>query len=247
MTGIYLIGGGGGGATPNETYGRFVQAANGKIALVIVGNDADASAELDEYRVLLAGPGAASQDSIDICIGPEQPLTYEKLAAHSPAGVFVCGGMTPLYQEALCLDSSWLNYLHEAGIPYAGVSAGAAVASRQAIVGGWKVERAGKMTQMVFPGAGEGCEFLDVRAGLGLVPFSVDVHASQWGTLTRLLHAVDTGRVEDGWGIDEDTMLEVVSGRLTVYGVGQAYHVNRTVDGTLEVSIVQSGYSERIE
>jgi cyanophycinase len=247
MIGIYLIGGGGGGARPNETYGRFVQAANGRIALVIVGNDADASAELDGYRVLLAGLGAASQDSIDICIGPEQPLTYEKLAAHSPAGVFVCGGMTPLYQEALCLDSSWLNYLHEAGIPYAGVSAGAAVASRQAIVGGWKVERAGKMTQMVFPGAGEGREFLDVRAGLGLVPFSVDVHASQWGTLTRLLHAVDTGRVEDGWGIDEDTMLEVVSGRLTVYGVGQAYRVNRTADGTLEVSIVHSGYSERIE
>lgn len=37
-----------------------------------------------------------------------------------------------------------------------------------------------------------------MRPGLGLVPFAVDVHASQHGTPTRLMHAIDAGLVQEG-------------------------------------------------
>ena len=47
----------------------------------------------------------------------------------------------------------------------------------------------------------------DRPPGLGLVPFAVDVHATQWGTLTRLVHAVDAGLVAEGWAVDNGTVL----------------------------------------
>jgi hypothetical protein len=47
------------------------------------------------------------------------------------------------------------------------------------------------------------------RDGLGLGPFTVDVHAAQWGTLPRLIAAVDSGAVEHGVAIDENTAVNV--------------------------------------
>ena len=76
-----------------------------------------------------------------------------------------------------------------------------------------------------------------VRPGLGLVPFTVDVHASQMGTLTRLIHAVELGLIPEGWAIDENTML-VVDGRThQIYGAGHGYHVQRSPDGGVSVTI----------
>ena len=76
-----------------------------------------------------------------------------------------------------------------------------------------------------------------VRPGLGLVPFTVDVHASQMGTLTRLIHAVELGLVPEGWAIDENTML-VVNGRShQIVGQGHGYHVQRIGDSGVTVSI----------
>ena len=57
--------------------------------------------------------------------------------------------------------------------------------------------------------AGEDLDLVQPRPGLGLVPFAVDVHATQWGTLTRLIHAVALGLVAEGVAIDEGTCLEV--------------------------------------
>jgi cyanophycinase-like exopeptidase len=51
------------------------------------------------------------------------------------------------------------------------------------------------------------------------------VHASQFGTLSRLAHAVDLGMVAEGWGIDEDTVLEVSPDALRVYGKGHVYRI----------------------
>ena len=67
------------------------------------------------------------------------------------------------------------------------------------------------------------------------MPFAVDVHGSQWGTLTRVIHAIEQGLVTTGWAIDEDTMLHVTSDCISVSGLGQAYHVQRTHAGTFQV------------
>ena len=130
--------------------------------------------------------------------------------------------------------------LQKAGIPYGGTSAGAAIAANQAILGGWQTHRAGKTRPILLSGASEGLDPLTVRAGLGLVPFAVDVHASQWGTVSRLLQAVDTGLVSTGWAIDENTVLQVENDTVSVYGQGQAYRVWRSSgDGPICINIYQ--------
>jgi cyanophycinase len=170
-------------------------------------------------------------------VTPGQPLTAARCAELRPRGIFVCGGATPFYHRALAEEQGWLTYLREAGMPYGGTSAGAAIAAERAILGGWQVADGERRRGILFAGAGEGLELLTVERGLGLAPFAVDVHASQWGTLLRLIHAVDRGLVPEGWAIDENTLLEVESGQLAVYGRGQAYHVRRSEGGGVTVTI----------
>jgi cyanophycinase len=96
------------------------------------------------------------------------------------------------------------------------------VAAEHAVVGGWRTAAG----QAVCPeDAGEDLDAVTVRPGLGLVPFAVDVHAAQWGTLGRLVHAVHEGLVPEGWALDEGALL--LDGE--VHGTGAAWHV--TGDG----------------
>jgi cyanophycinase len=113
------------------------------------------------------------------------------------AGVYVAGGLTPAYRDALVDNGTdWLAAAGAAGLPYAGFSAGASVAAEHALVGGWRANHGGTEIAVCDQDFGEDLDALTVRPGLGLVPFLVDVHAAQWGTLNRLVHAVlgRTGR-----------------------------------------------------
>jgi cyanophycinase len=120
-------------------------------------------------------------------------------------------------------------------VPYAGFSAGAAVAPHSAIVGGWRLGEFAVCSD----DASEDLDQVEPRPGLGLVPFAVDVHASQWGTLTRLVHAVAAGLVGEGWAIDEHTCLAPdAGGEIAVHGLGGAYHVTRDgTDGAVSVRV----------
>ena len=60
-----------------------------------------------------------------------------------------------------------------------GFSAGAMVAPARAIVGGYRI----RGTEVCPVEWSEGLEEVEIRDGLGLVPFAVDVHAAQAGTL----------------------------------------------------------------
>ena len=106
------------------------------------------------------------------------------------------------------------------------------MASARAIVGGWRLGEQAVCAEE----AGEDLDQLEVRDGLGLVPFAVDVHATQWGTLTRLVHAVVRGLVPEGWAIDEGTVLIVDDGRMRVEGLGGAYRAAQQ-DGEVVVSV----------
>ena len=235
----------GGGGTPDalaDTLGRFVAAARERSdGPILVVAHAEAASDLDEYREMLAAAGGARRSLTPVVVARDRPLTRPQLAARQPVGIFVCGGATPQYHEALCVETSWLDYARAAAIPYGGTSAGAAIAAERAIVGGWRRDRGGVDAAIIYQGASEGLDPVTVRAGLGLIAGSVEIHASQWGTLPRLLHAVDARQSAAGWAIDEDTMLEVAADRIGVWGLGQVYRVERRGDGTLAVAIYPAG------
>ena len=69
-----------------------------------------------------------------------------------------------------------------------------------------------------------------MREGIGLAPFAVDVHATQWGTVTRALNAVERGLYEEVLAIDEHCCVEVRDGEIgAVHGGNVAYRVRAGV------------------
>jgi cyanophycinase len=211
MAAAFLIGGGREDAQVRASHEPFVAACGGGPIVAFALEDP----ERWENALRLAGASDVR------CVAA--PPAADDLGG--AAGVFVGGGWTPGYQEAL---AGW----RPPDLPYAGFSAGAAVASARAIVGGWRLgERA-----ICAEEAGEDLDQLEVRDGLGLVPFAVDVHATQWGTLTRLVHAVGACLVDEGWAIDEGTVLVVEDDAARVEGLGGAYRVARH-DGQVVVSV----------
>jgi cyanophycinase len=200
----------------------FVRACRGgPIAVVML----DEGEGVDEARWLDSLLEAGATTLTAVIIGEDEPPEPGALLGF--AGVFVSGGLTPLYRELLVeLYPDWIPEGLDDGAVYGGFSGGAAIAAQRALVGGWQVERGDLQVQVCPEEASEDLELVTVLRGLGVVPFTVDVHASQWGTLPRLLHAVARGEVPDGVAIDEHTCVEVRdSGELVVHGLGTAYRV----------------------
>lgn len=245
MIPVFLIGGGWRAETFSQTYGRFLEAAtrNAKRRIaIVVAEETGSNAEEQflRFRGAFAAVGLNPADAAGLIVSADEPLTAEKLIAAQPTGIFVCGGLTPTYYDALCRrDKSWLDYLSENKIPYCGFSAGASVAAERAIIGGWRRKINNRIVEAANENAGEDLDFLDVRAGLGLVPFAIDVHATQWGTLSRFIHAIDANLISRGWAIDENTMLEIIEGEGKIYGAGNAYCVRRQ-SGKITVDIFQA-------
>lgn len=232
MIPVFLIGGGWRAETFPHTYGRFLEAAtqNAERRIAIVTAEepgADARDQFLRFRGAFEAVGLNSSGAISLIVSADNPLTAEKLNGAQPSGIFVCGGLTPAYHAALCIDRAWLDYLFENEVPYCGFSAGASIAAEYAIIGGWRRQINNQIVEIVNENAGEDLNFLDIRRGLGLVPFSIDVHASQWGTLSRLVHAVDAKLAHEGWAIDENTLLEIRENEICICGAGNAYYVRR--------------------
>jgi cyanophycinase len=241
-TKIFLHGGGNRDESREATFGRFAAACirqpADKLALVMAeGEETAVPKYIAAYSELFTAVGVPQEQIIPLVVTAKKPLTYEMVAQVAPSGLFLCGGVTPLYHQAVAANPGWLTYLQETHIPFGGTSAGAAIAAETAVLGGWKATRQAQSREILFVGAGEGLEQLTVRPGLGLMPFAVDVHASQMGTLTRLIHAVELGLVPEGWAIDENTML-VWNGRTSqIFGEGHCYHVQRSREGGVTVTI----------
>ncbi len=77
----------------------------------------------------------------------------------------------------------------------------------------------------------EDLDEIEVREGLGLVDFVVDVHAAQWGTLPRLIEAVTQGNAEYGLAIDENTAVATAGVYADVRGLGRVHLVQATAGG----------------
>ncbi len=146
---------------------------------------------------------------------------------HGIDALVVCGGVTPVYNRVFAPHAERVRALVQDGVPFAGFSAGAAIAPAAALVGGWR--RGG--VPVLDPDAAEDLDELTVQEGLGLVPFAVDVHAAQWGTLARMITAVEQGLVTRGAAIDERTALVIDDDAMRVEGHGNVWWVEPGDEG----------------
>ncbi|WP_320671408.1 Type 1 glutamine amidotransferase-like domain-containing protein [Patulibacter defluvii] len=230
----FLIGGGRDPEGVAASHAPFAAAAGGPDATVVAYLlDEGAETDPDRWRVALTGAGAGAVRTV--VLSPSRPPAAADLDGAS--GVFVAGGETPGYQQRFAVADGWVAALRERGLPYAGFSAGAAIAATAAIVGGW---RDGAVA-VCDPDVGEGLEPLTVRPGLGLLPGAVDVHCAQWGTLPRLLAALRRRPGTVGWGIDEHTTLERDGDRVRVHGLGAVHRATAAADGRATVAALTAG------
>jgi cyanophycinase len=229
----FLIGGGREEDAVLAAHRPFVSALrdSGPVACLVLdeGPDTDPARWEGNLR------GAGAPDVRVVVVSGDRPATADDVAGCS--GVYVAGGLTPGYQEVLAGDLGWLPR----DVPYAGFSAGAAIAGRRAVVGGWRAVVGGVEVAVVDDGAGEDLDPVTVRDGLGVVDVLIDVHAAQWGTLGRLCHAVLAEGAE-GWAVDEGTALECVDGDpVAVHGAGAAAQVLPGDDGGVAVRFFAAG------
>jgi cyanophycinase len=236
---ITLIGGGWEPRGQIECLQPFVTAATARaggkpprIPFIWV-DEGDGTMWSDRWMALVADVGPV--DSVDVAVPIGATLDVDRIDGAD--GLFVCGGLTPAYAEALAPAAAPLRRLVvDEDLPYAGSSAGAAVASRIAVVGGYLDGE-----RVVCPSdAAEDLDQVTVVPGLGLVDEMVDVHASAWGTLPRLAAAMSMApEVDAGLGLDEDTAWLVTADGTRVLGRNAVHRLERDTLG-LRWSVVSA-------
>ncbi|WP_240665977.1 Type 1 glutamine amidotransferase-like domain-containing protein [Agromyces sp. LHK192] len=229
---VHLMGGG--WDAGGEVYGPFVAEAAARaagasgrdtdasgraiprVAVVVVrADDPDALAE--RFVADLRSGGEVSAHVTAVRHGEPIPRT----AFADVDGVMVGGGSIPAYRDALEEHFGELRRLVADGVPYLGYSAGSAVAAEQAIIGGYRIGGVDVAPEPVSQGLDE----VQLAPGIGLVDIAIDVHAAQWGALSRVVAAVEAGLIAGGLAIDERTVLVVGDGGLVVAGRGSVWRV----------------------
>ncbi|SNS75437.1 cyanophycinase [Geodermatophilus pulveris] len=218
MPSVHLIGGGWDPSAAAAVYGPFLEAAGtAPVVATLVVDEGDGGAQAARWAGALRRTATCEPVPVLVPLGGRLDVA----ALGDADAVLVCGGLTPAYAAALAPAAGELRAWLAAGDrPYGGFPAGAAVAAGRALVGGW---RSGGVP--VCPeDAAEDLHEVAVVEGLGLAPWTVDVHCAQWGTLPRLLTAVaGAGR---GLALDEDTAVHLDGDGARVAGRGTAWLVD---------------------
>ena len=240
---MHLVGGGRDLAATATVYGTFLAEAGQRagavgravprIGVVLVADGDDLAGGVDWFRQALAGCGpaevvaATAESTGDLCLDDaSRPVAgwWSDLD-----GLLVGGGLTPAYHRALQPHSVAIRVAVTDGLPYAGFSAGAMIAPRRALLGGWRLGS----TAVTHEDNAEDLDQVTLVDGLGLISSTVEVHTSQWGTLSRLVAAVGAGEATSGIAVDENTVVivdpatdspaKVGGASVTVLGTGQAW------------------------
>jgi len=227
---VYLIGGGWSDEYAPAMFGPFLaecaQRAGRsapRVRLVVMGTDPESLEYHERYVATLALVGEHELLVTRVPFGETCPAdTLEDID-----GLLVGGGPTPEYHRALAPLYPRIRDLVTGGLPYAGFSAGAALAATTAIIGGWRVDDVAVCPEETNEDLGP----VTVVPGIGLVEGAIDVHAAQWGTLSRLVAAVDAQLVKGGVAIDECTTLMTDGPHRTVAGAGRVWRVQPGADG----------------
>lgn len=236
---VFLLGGGRDAARCGDLLRPFVGEARDRagdrppVIAVLLVLEAGDDTSIARFAAVLEAAGATAAEIRVTAVVEGDVFAPSVLDADA---LFIGGGLTPAYLKAVERIRDAVTDRVRDGMPYAGFSAGSAIAAGPALVGGYRVGG----VEVVSEDAGEELDEVDVRRGLGLLDFAVDVHAAQWGTLSRLVAAVDGGLVADGVAIDEHTALVVSAGSApTVRGSGQVWRVESAASG-VQVQIIRA-------
>lgn len=234
---VYLIGGGWSDEYAPAVFGPFLAEcgqragrSSPRVRLVVMGTDSESLEYHQRYVATLALAGEHELLVARVPFG--ETCSAETLEGID--GLLVGGGPTPEYHQALSPLYPRIKDLVTGGLPYAGFSAGAALAATTAIIGGWRVNDVAVCPEETNEDLGP----VTVAPGIGLVEGAVDVHAAQWGTLGRLVAAVDAQLVKGGVAIDECTMLMMDGPHRTVVGAGQVWQAWPAADGVGVTALV---------
>jgi len=231
---VHLVGGGWAPENFEAVFGQFVAEATARgvaagrteprIAVIAV-RDGDASEHAAQLGAALAAGGPIE--------AKVTALAHDELAelihVADVDGIVIGGGLTPAYLTAITPIAGEIRRQVSAGIPYLGFSAGAAIAAERALIGGWRIGGVEVSNE-------DGSEELDevtFAQGIGLLDVTVEVHAAQWGNLSRLIAATEAGLVDGGLAIDENTVLVIGEGALAVEGAGSVWRVSQADGGVL--------------
>lgn len=230
---VFLIGGGWSDERAGDMFGGFVTAAAARtegrrprVLMVLLGTDEEALEYHERYRRVLGLVGG--HELVVERIAPDATFGASRL--EDVDALLVGGGDTPEYHRALSPSYDVIRERVTAGLPYAGFSAGAAIAASSAIIGGWRIDGVPVCPE----DSDEGLDPVTVVDGIGLVDGAVDVHAVQWGNLSRLVAAVGAGLVAHGVAVDECTTLGPGG---VVTGAGHAWQVTPGADGVVVSSV----------
>jgi cyanophycinase len=230
---VFLIGGGWSDELAPRLYGGFVEAAT-RFASARAERHRDSEPAPATPRVLLVLTGTDPESleyhekflrTLGLVGGHE--LVVARVAEGSRLdpdvlddidGLLVGGGPTPEYHASLSPCYARIRALVASGLPYAGFSAGAAIAASHAVIGGWLLDG----TPVCPEDSNEDLGPVTVVEGIGLVAGAVDVHAVQWGNLSRLVAVVEGGLAPGGIAVDECTVLGPGG---QVGGSGRVWHV----------------------
>ena len=229
---VHLVGGGSSSGA-EDLYAPFVAeaAARGaalgrdvpRVAVLIVDADGTPSPEHRDQFPAMVADGGRCEALVTVV---EAGSTFDTRVLSDVDGLVVAGGLTPAYLDAVAPIVDQVRLLVGDGLPYLGFSAGAMIAADTALAGGWLIGDVPVCPES----AAEDLDEVTLAEGLGLVDLAVDVHAAQWGTLSRLVAATEAGLVRGGVAIDEGTALVVGEGALVVLGTGSVWRVEAQLD-----------------
>ncbi|WP_205754629.1 hypothetical protein [Pseudarthrobacter sp. NamB4] len=230
---IYLVGAGPDPVSFPAVFDRFVGDAQqradragrdfARVAVVVHDRGGDPGSVLADYSEPVTA--RAPLEVVPVLLEPGG--TADGSLFHGVDGLIVGGGLTPSYHQGLCTVGPVIAGLVDNGVPYLGFSAGAMIAPARALIGGYRVNG----IEVCAEECGEGLDQLDIREGLGLTGFAVDVHAAQAGTLSRAVAAVAAGLVDRAVAVDEGTALVLQAAGdkdFEVLGAGNCWDVRRS-------------------
>jgi cyanophycinase len=197
--------------------------ARPRIAIITVREADDLHSHAEALTAALSSAG----EFIPAVTALQEGVTATPAALDDVDGILVGGGLTPAYLESITPIAAEIRKRVESGTPYLGFSAGAMIASEAAMIGGWRIGG----VEVSAEAAAEELDEVTIARGLGVVDVTVDVHAVQWGNLSRLIATVDAGLVDGGIAIDERTALIVETGALRSVGSGSVWLVTKADDG----------------
>ncbi|MCU1442501.1 MAG: peptidase [Cryobacterium sp.] len=231
---VHLVGGGWTPENDAAVFGPFLNEATARAAAsgrseprvaIIAVRDGDA----EEHTAQLVAALAAAGPFVPVPTALAHDALAELTAVAGVDGIVVGGGLTPAYLAAVQPIAGEIRRQVSAGIPYLGFSAGAMIAAERALVGGWRIGG----VEVSPEGGSEDLDEVTIEQGIGLLDVTVEVHAAQWGTLSRLIAATEAGLIEGGLAIDESTALVVGEGALNVVGAGSVWRVSQSDGGVL--------------